>query len=320
MSAVITRWLAALLLGLLASAPANSATPEDEIALPDQTLLPRFPGAWLVDGQEVEGGLQTLALGPVERKRREVRIGDSRTFQGAVSVRTYQLPRSVTLDKLEAHYAQLLSGQILYQCAGRDCGRSNEWANAIFSTSILYGPDADQRYFAAQFGDELVAVYLVRRGNRRVYAHHVIYRPQTPVNLAAIPDRLGDLRRLGRYRVPQLWPAPDGSLTDAERQSLQALGMRLVALEVPALYVVCHLYARDRLPAPETRRSRQPELRDDSAAVAALVTASQKCAQTAADALSQPGGPRLEAFGAGPLAPSGVGDVSRLVLVLPRID
>lgn len=320
MSAGARRCLAVFLLSLLASTPVSGATPEDEIALPDQTLLPRFPGAWLVDGQELEGGLQTLALGPVERKRREVRIGDSRTFQGAVSVRTYQLPRTLSLGKLEAHYAQLLSGQLLYQCVGRDCGRSNEWANAIFSASILYGPDADQRYFAAQFGDELVAVYLVRRGNRRIYAHHVIYRPQTPVNLAAVPDRLGDLRRLGRYRVPQLWPAPDGTLTAAEQQSLQALGTRLVALEVPALYVVCHLYARDRLPAPETRRPRQPQLRDDSEAVAALVTASQQCAQTAADALTQPGGPRLEAFGVGPLAPGGEGDLSRLVLVLPRID
>lgn len=320
MSVLAARALLVGLVCLAASTLASGATPDDELVLPDQSLLPRFPGAWLVDGQEVESGLQTLALGPVERKRREVRIGDSRTFAAATSARTYQLPRSLTLDKLATYYAELLSGQILYQCAGRDCGRSNEWANAIFSQSILYGPDADQRYFAAQFGDELVAVYLVRRGNRRLYAHHVIYRPQAPVNLAAIPDQLGDLRRLGHYRVPQLWPAADGSLTDAERQSLQALGTRLVALDVPALYVVCHLYARDRLPAPETRRPRQPELRDDSDAVAALVTASQQCAQTAAEALAQPGGPQLEPFGVGPLAPSGERDLSRLVLVLPRID
>ncbi|MEM1232320.1 MAG: DUF4892 domain-containing protein [Pseudomonadota bacterium] len=313
------------LLGLASAASAQAAPdlasdPRDEVPLADLPLLPRFPGAWLVAGTDQPAAPRTLALGPVERKRREVRIGASQQFTAALRERTYQVPRSVSLAALAAHYEQRLRGRLLYQCRGRDCGRSNEWANAIFGNAALYGPDADQYYFAAQQDDALLAVYLIRRGNRRLYAHHVRYEPTEPVDLIAIPDQLGDLRRLGRYRIPGVWPDRDGTLTEAELDELRSLAPKLAALDVPALYVVCHVYARDRVPPPEGRRPRQRELRDDSAAVGELVAAAERCADTAAGALTLPDGPALRTFGVGPLAPSAELDDSRVVLVLPRID
>ncbi len=63
---------------------------------------------------------------------------------------------------------------ILYRCSGRDCGRSNVWANQIFDDATLYGRDTDQDYLAAAYKDadsvvHLVLVYTVTRGNQRQY-------------------------------------------------------------------------------------------------------------------------------------------------------
>lgn len=69
---------------------------------------------------------------------------------------------------------QDLEARILFQCEGRDCGRSNVWANQIFGQATLYGRDADQDYLVAasrQAGGtvKLFVLYTVTRGNQRDY-------------------------------------------------------------------------------------------------------------------------------------------------------
>ena len=63
------------------------------------------------------------------------------------------------------------TGEILFECEGRDCGTSNIWANDLFNNADLYGRDDYQRYFAAELDDQYLAAYAVRRCNRRVYLH-----------------------------------------------------------------------------------------------------------------------------------------------------
>jgi len=65
--------------------------------------------------------------------------------------------------------------QVLYQCHGRSCGSSNQWANKVFHQSRLYGLDSQQSYAALKQdtlkGANYYALYSTERGNRKVYLH-----------------------------------------------------------------------------------------------------------------------------------------------------
>ena len=69
---------------------------------------------------------------------------------------------------------QARGAQILFECTGRGCGRSNVWANQVFDQSTLYGSDSNQDYLIAGSVDEngkpsLTLVYTVTRGSQREY-------------------------------------------------------------------------------------------------------------------------------------------------------
>ncbi|WP_235937686.1 DUF4892 domain-containing protein [Marinobacter caseinilyticus] len=80
-------------------------------------------------------------------------------------------------DEARAYYRNELAERkavVLFECQGRGCGRSNVWANQIFSDATLYGRDANQDYLAAAYRDQegnvqVVLVYTVTRGNHREY-------------------------------------------------------------------------------------------------------------------------------------------------------
>ena len=69
----------------------------------------------------------------------------------------------------------------LFSCIGRECGSSNYWANDIFGNRILYGPERNQYYSvfdAANEGrEDFIAMYIITRGNRRVYAYFEFIEP-----------------------------------------------------------------------------------------------------------------------------------------------
>tara|TARA_B100000809_G_scaffold265553_1_gene324758 strand:- start:11015 stop:11551 length:537 start_codon:yes stop_codon:yes gene_type:complete len=65
--------------------------------------------------------------------------------------------------------------EVLYQCHGRSCGSSNQWANQVFHQSRLYGLDSQQSYAALKQdtlkGQNYYALYSTERGNKKVYLH-----------------------------------------------------------------------------------------------------------------------------------------------------
>lgn len=89
------------------------------------------------------------------------------------------------------HYRDVLQARdarILFDCEGRECGRSNVWANRIFGESKLYGRDENQDYLVAVHTDEdgtvwLTLVYTVTRGNQREYlwVEHLAVEPGTVI-------------------------------------------------------------------------------------------------------------------------------------------
>ena len=165
--APVRRLATALIGGLSVGAAAAVAD------APDPPGLARFLGAVVVAYSPVAPlRAYEFITGHVDRSRRELRIDRSVRVPAALVRVTYQTPDGTRLRDVEAHYRAQTEGlREVFSCRGRDCGRSNAWANDVFRVKELVAPDTAQRYFAVAGADELIAIYMVQRGNRRVYVH-----------------------------------------------------------------------------------------------------------------------------------------------------
>ena len=74
-----------------------------------------------------------------------------------------------------------LDSKILFECKGRSCGSSSQWASRIFERRLLYGRDETQRYAVYQISDLTdlwLIVYSSARSSNRQYLQTVLIRPQ----------------------------------------------------------------------------------------------------------------------------------------------
>ncbi|SFR46556.1 protein of unknown function [Marinobacter daqiaonensis] len=141
-------------------------------------VIPAFPQATLESRVEIRSDLHRVMLSPIREVRNEIRSESVIRVPVEGTGQLLQLDSDVSREDARRWYRNRLSeadATILFECSGRDCGRSNVWANQIFSQSTLYGRDADQDYLAASLVDSsgqrwLVLVYTVTRGNQRKYA------------------------------------------------------------------------------------------------------------------------------------------------------
>lgn len=204
-----------------------------------------IPGAQLLsatsDVDAVELVPVKIALSPVEKVGREVRIEYALELTAMLTERTYLLGKGATVDEAIEHYARSLAGTRLFRCSGRDCGRSNVWANDFFGEAVLYGPNVHQRYLAVQKDAELISVYVAQRGNRRIYVHTQVVRS------SALPDALGGqsvstrLLKLGVSQLGSVTPDATGRLSSFAEQRLLDIGRELASLTSARIYVVCHV-------------------------------------------------------------------------------
>jgi len=264
----------------------------------DPLDVARFPHSWIVGYEnDTSNRPREYALGRVDKTRRDVRIEHEVRASASREWATYEMPAGTAVGDVADHYLSLIGGEPLFSCGGRDCGRSNLWANEIFKQAMLYGPDANQYYFAGEFSDHLIALYIIERGNKRVYAHLEALKPESRVSLQHNTEIVARLAGDGQVVVDGLTPARTGALTPADQELLQALSAGLQILSGQTVYVVCHLYG------PETAE--------------VLLERAINCAEAAARNLGSAGGPDLVPFAAGPLLPR-VGSNSRVELVLPH--
>jgi hypothetical protein len=264
----------------------------------DPLDLARMPHSWIVAYENDEALLpREYALGRVDKTRRNVRVEHEVRAAAAKEWATYEMPSGTQPDEVIEHYLGVLDTEPLFSCHGRDCGRSNLWANEVFKRATLYGPDANQFYFAGEKDGALVALYVIKRGNRRVYAHLEVLRPEQQVAVGHNAEALERLAGDGHALVEGVTPDRLGQLDDAEIALLDSLAEGMAVFAGQTVYVVCHLYG--------------------SESSASLIERSQSCAEIAADILGSNGEQELVPFGAGPLLPR-VGLGARIELILPH--
>ena len=145
----------------------------------DHALVTGFPGAEIVDYQNDGVRSYRLALDRMQRVNGRVSAGKEERISGTLTRITYRIPDGYPGAEVFGHYSEqlLAAGNELFRCQGRGCGSSNFWANDVFENRILYGPEAEQFYMAssvvnaAESISAYMALYVITRGNRSVYAH-----------------------------------------------------------------------------------------------------------------------------------------------------
>ena len=268
----------------------------------DPLDLERFPRSWIVlyerDDQLVN---REFVVSRVDKTRRDVRVEREVRTPAALESATYEMPAGSRAQDVINHYLERVGTGELFSCRGRSCGRSNHWANHIFKQAILFGPDHNQYYFAGEFGDRLLSLYVIERGNKRVYAHLTVLTPQQPVAVTYNQEMVDQLSGNGFVVLEGITPNTDGSLSEQARDRLSDLAQSLQVLNGQEVFVVCHLYG--------------------SLATDELLERAGSCSEEAVELLGAADGPTLIAFAAGPLLPRPAGTMSRLELILPhRLD
>ena len=301
----------AFLLVLVLLQPPLQAEPNGNQGLTPSDFA--FPDALTVRTYQSEDEeAYDFILSPVETAARELQIDESVRMSAHYFRETWEMPRSARFDEIRDYLRGRLLEEgftTLFDCEGRDCGRSNLWANHIWRLAVLYGPNASQFYLAMQHEDDglLAALYLVQRGNRRIYANLDIVEPVEMPRFETTSMIASQLRESGRFRLDGMTPSSAWlrglreGLSEAIRQSLPPMAEQLSLLSGERVYVVCHLYG--------------PESTEE------LLEASNRWASLLVAELQVEGGPELIAFGVGPLSPvSGEAGASRVELVLPDRD
>ena len=284
--------------GVLALALALVVGAEDQEGAADVPGIVRFPNSWIVAYAPptlVRG--YEFVTGRVDRSQRDRRIDSSRRVAGELVRATYRTPTGTRYEDVVAHYQALVAdqdGEVVFTCRGRECGRSTVWANDVFGVKELVAPDSAQFYLAAALADRLLAIYVVQRGNRRVYAHLDVARTEDAAQSAPAPGVAGLLSRQGFAVLADVIPASDGALDAADMEALAAHAKQLATAAERTLHVVCHL----------------------PGSVDSALALSRQCAQRAAAGLRD-GGVQAVPFGAGPLLPRPNVPPARLELVVP---
>jgi hypothetical protein len=295
-----------LFYALTTPALAAPAEPSDVSGSRDPYDLERIPRSRIVEYQrDTEVRSREFIMGRVDSVRRDLRIGDQLDVEATQESVTYQAPEGASVDGVFDHYLQQIGADVLFRCEARGCGRSNDWANRVFEQAILYGPDRHQRYAALEWQGRLIGLYVIERGNRRIYAHLQILEPEghNAMQLNALMVRR--LSERGWAPIEGVQPDDDGSFDAAARQVLTGLAANLEAFAGESMYVICHMYA--------TRP------------VAGLLEVAQRCAESSvdlivagADAQDGVATPEMQPFAAGPLLPRSMYPGARLELVLPE--
>lgn len=139
--------------------------------------LEPFAQSSLQSTSDIRSSGHLVLFSPVREIRGEIRSDVMARLPVTGQGQLFEINRDANREAAQEHYRRALQargGQILFECSGVACGRSNVWANQIFEQPRLLGRDQAQDYFVGAVADVdgnrwLTLVYTVTRGNLREY-------------------------------------------------------------------------------------------------------------------------------------------------------
>jgi hypothetical protein len=118
-----------------------------------------------------------VGLGAYQKIHSRWRLANSDVIRGELTRVTWQVQEGFTAQEGFDWYRERLpeDAELLFECEGRACGSSAQWANRMFEQRILYGHDDRQRLGVWRLEDGgdtwTLVLYAVDRANRRHYVH-----------------------------------------------------------------------------------------------------------------------------------------------------
>lgn len=117
-----------------------------------------------------------LILGAIERIKGEVKPEAQERVAGKVQSWLWHIPAGHSSEEAFTEIKSQVEdiSATLFECQGRSCGLSNDYANQVFQHSILYGRDSNQHYWLGLDQvkkDTLWLIYSIQRSNKRVYVY-----------------------------------------------------------------------------------------------------------------------------------------------------
>ena len=276
--------------GIASAQPAGVTT-----SYADHPIIDRFPDSEIASVEFDEDVNYQLVLSGLQRTRGVVTPDDSERLRGDVTKMVYEVSQEFTGEDAFQFFREQIQEKNyteLFSCTGRGCGSSNYWANDIFRNRILYGPERNQHYLAMRADNGLenpphIALYIITRSNRRIYAYLEIVEvggAQIRIDIIETNDLLEILQEQGSVIVPNLSFVTDNTLS--AESDLTPIADMLRGDPSINVYLVAHLGGAEPL---DTLMSR-------SLARAELLKRQLENLGIAAD--------RVIARGVGPLAPA----------------
>lgn len=138
----------------------------------DYGSFERFPRSTIVQYKVIENADYRFVLGGLEKINGVIAPEKEERLSGKLFQLTYRIPQNHSSDEAFQFFSAQLEKQGAteqFNCQGRACGSSNQWANTIFKYSRLYGIDTTQRVASFKLNQRYFALYSVQRGNKKVY-------------------------------------------------------------------------------------------------------------------------------------------------------
>jgi hypothetical protein len=246
-----------------------------------------------------------VILGSVERIIGSVEPESDARLSGELSNWLWKIPTGHDVKSSFSFVQGQMSESVvtLYECTGRICGLSNDYANQVFSQSILTGRNSEQKYWVGFEPDKntLWLVYGSERSNQRVYlyAEKLVLTDKQASKLSHLVDS-GEMKAFldDGYQVIKTLEEVPARLSSSEIE-----GVKRILKDYPTqkFALVVHRYS-------EIENQR-------------LIDQTQKEAQSLLNQVAEQGGfiQYLYAHGAGAMLPRGQqGSRIELVELKPR--
>jgi len=149
----------------------DAVTLENDTSLKPLSFTP-YDQAIILYLSERDTLIYSLALAPYKKRQNRWQPEQAMRLRGRLYSETHELGSGFDEQEVFEFYQSQIpnTAKELFKCERRDCGESNNWANDHFRIKQLYGLNQYQFYSVYQLEEnQYITLYVVRRGNRRVY-------------------------------------------------------------------------------------------------------------------------------------------------------